>query len=311
MIDWNWFFSSLAQSSAAIIGILGAFLVSKILNNQAIFLQKKNKCQSIIIDCKKVADAANDRYFGWYNKYTNERVFEKLQDLLSSGEYLSPQEYYDQLHFSIFSPHQEIKSEIKMKIEQHKNIQEQERNESLKRAEKFGKERPGVVYIEPVYPKLDIPRSYPEQSKLNEEFDLISICLRDAKYQVRLVSNILMDIEKNPESSKLVNAILIFICFLFFFGVIYPLGFLPVQTNSEINITFDLEVILSHIISIKGFFLFVLSLVFSVTLIFLFLLNRSLKYPMEILDSLRRFEYLSEYSDYFRIMEENEKFCKK
>lgn len=311
MIDWNWFFSSLAQSSAAIVGILVAFLVSKILNNQAIFLQKKNKCQSIIIDCKKVVDSANDRYFEWYNKYTNERAFEKLQDLLNSGEYLSPQEYYEKLNFSIFSPHQEIKLEISEKIEKHKNLKEQERNELLERAKKFAKERPGFIYIEPIHQKLDIPRLYPEQSKLNEEFDLISICLRDAKYQVRLVSNILMDIEKNPESSKLVNAILTFVCFLFFFGVIYPLGFLPVQTNNEINITVDLGVILSHITSIKGFFLFVLSLVFSVTLIFLFLLNKSLKYPMEILNNLSRFERLSEYSDYFRIMEENQNFYKK
>ena len=31
-MDWNWFFSSFAQSSAAIVGIFGAFLITKILN---------------------------------------------------------------------------------------------------------------------------------------------------------------------------------------------------------------------------------------------------------------------------------------
>jgi hypothetical protein len=33
-VDWNWFFSTLAQSSAAIAGFLGAFLIGAILNRE-------------------------------------------------------------------------------------------------------------------------------------------------------------------------------------------------------------------------------------------------------------------------------------
>jgi len=35
--DWNWFFSSLSQSSAAIVGIFGAFIITKILSNNSNF----------------------------------------------------------------------------------------------------------------------------------------------------------------------------------------------------------------------------------------------------------------------------------
>ncbi|MCH7733340.1 MAG: hypothetical protein IIB44_12675 [Candidatus Marinimicrobia bacterium] len=35
MTDWNWFFSALAQSAAAIVGIFAAFIITKIVNNQS------------------------------------------------------------------------------------------------------------------------------------------------------------------------------------------------------------------------------------------------------------------------------------
>jgi hypothetical protein len=35
--DWNWFFSSVAQFAAAIVGIFGAFIVTKTLANQSAF----------------------------------------------------------------------------------------------------------------------------------------------------------------------------------------------------------------------------------------------------------------------------------
>lgn len=41
-LDWNWFFSAIAQSSAAITGIFSAFIISKIINNQSSFLKSNN-----------------------------------------------------------------------------------------------------------------------------------------------------------------------------------------------------------------------------------------------------------------------------
>ena len=33
-MDWNWFFSSLAQSTAAIVGLIGAFVFTKMVNSE-------------------------------------------------------------------------------------------------------------------------------------------------------------------------------------------------------------------------------------------------------------------------------------
>ena len=32
-LDWNWFFSSISQCGAAIIGIIGGFVISQIINS--------------------------------------------------------------------------------------------------------------------------------------------------------------------------------------------------------------------------------------------------------------------------------------
>ncbi|MFJ5472563.1 hypothetical protein, partial [Pectobacterium carotovorum] len=77
-MDWNWFFSSLSQSSAAIVGIFGAFIITKILSNQTNYSEKINKCKDILTKCKRVVESADDLYINWYNEQTNNRQCEKL-----------------------------------------------------------------------------------------------------------------------------------------------------------------------------------------------------------------------------------------
>ena len=46
-MDWNWFFSSVAQSAAAIVGILAAFIITKILNSQTEYNHNLNEIINI------------------------------------------------------------------------------------------------------------------------------------------------------------------------------------------------------------------------------------------------------------------------
>lgn len=39
MEDWNWFFTSISQSAAAIVGLLGGFIINKILSRETEFEQ--------------------------------------------------------------------------------------------------------------------------------------------------------------------------------------------------------------------------------------------------------------------------------
>ncbi len=63
--DWNWFFSSVAQSAAAIVGIFGAFIVTKILANQTAYAEKSRRIQELITLGEKLVDATNRLSFEW------------------------------------------------------------------------------------------------------------------------------------------------------------------------------------------------------------------------------------------------------
>lgn len=58
-MDWNWFFSSLAQSSAAIVGFFGAFTITKILSNETAFSEKKNRLKELLSVAEKIKDDAD------------------------------------------------------------------------------------------------------------------------------------------------------------------------------------------------------------------------------------------------------------
>lgn len=57
-IDWNWFFSSLAQSTAAIVGFFGAFVIARILSNQEIFSKKRNRLKELLCSAEALKQDA-------------------------------------------------------------------------------------------------------------------------------------------------------------------------------------------------------------------------------------------------------------
>ena len=143
--------------------------------------------------------------------------------------------------------------------------------------------------------------------ELNRERELIDATLSDVKHHIRIAQNMMNEISGDPECSGLITKMLVFVSLLFFLGVIYPLSFLPASMGEEISLYFDYYIIISHIVSIKGIFLILLSIVFSSILITFFLLNINLKYSNELVSELMECKKLSSYSEYFAIMEENER----
>lgn len=54
-IDWNWFFAAYAQSAAALIGIIGAFTISKLLGESEKVDQIANELEDLIISHRNLA----------------------------------------------------------------------------------------------------------------------------------------------------------------------------------------------------------------------------------------------------------------
>jgi regulator of sigma D len=77
-VDWNWFFSSLAQSIAAIAGIVAAFAVTGLVSNQAEFKRQVARGEEHLARCRELVDKLSHRYFSWYNKRRLEEVLESV-----------------------------------------------------------------------------------------------------------------------------------------------------------------------------------------------------------------------------------------
>ena len=66
-MDWNWFFSSAAQAIAALVGVLGAFLISRLLNNEAAHARNRARTRDLLRSAEQLADRAKARRFQWFN----------------------------------------------------------------------------------------------------------------------------------------------------------------------------------------------------------------------------------------------------
>ena len=78
MSDWNVFYSSLAQSTAAFVGLLGAFIITKIINNEQQFNENKILIEDCIVTANNLKRRLKDRYFNWYNTRIREKALEKM-----------------------------------------------------------------------------------------------------------------------------------------------------------------------------------------------------------------------------------------
>jgi hypothetical protein len=299
-MDWNWFFSSLSQSSAAIVGIFGAFIITKILTNQTTFAEKNNRIKDLIVVAEKIKDDTKSLYFEWYNKLKNSREFEKIEELLENDAKEDVIHIYHSLNFSIYTS----KSVVLQDIE---NILK-ERHERLKREQEKTQQNHDTSGFNVNYQGLggkSVTTNINLSEKLREEREAIERIIRDARHHIRLVSDFLDSVKWNPESSPQIAYSLFLITILFYVGVIYPLSFMPVPTNAVFDLS--LSAFIPLLFSLKGALLFAVSLVFTVALFMFFVMNAKMKYSEQDLQHLEALTELGTYSRYFAVMEENEK----
>lgn len=120
MSDWSAFYSSLAQSTAAFVGLLGAFIITKIINNEQQFNENKILIEDYIVIANNLKMRLKDRYFDWYNTRLREKVFEKLKDASYEDKsilYKSPESIYEEYDFSEFDQKSEVLVAIKKQQE--------------------------------------------------------------------------------------------------------------------------------------------------------------------------------------------------
>lgn len=294
--DWNWFFTSLAQSTAAIVGIFAAFIVTKILTNQSTFAERNIQILDLIATGQKIADASKRLPFGSYHRYN---IDIELNKLLEEDDNRSPEALYDHLNFSPYIAKSHAIQLINTKINEIKLKRQLEIEKHAKGKEflhKHGVDGDAPSELGCLKRNSNILQSPYEE--LKNKLERIDNLYDEAKHHARLVSNFHAIVVQNPESSKVITISLILILVLFFVGVIYPLSFMPLPMNWN-PVTPSLEEITTFICSLRGVLLSTVSLLFTTMLIIFFWMNIRSKYRVAILKRLEKYKYLSEYSFHF------------
>lgn len=287
--DWNWFFSSIAQAAAAIVGIFGAFTITKVLNSQAQFEIKCASLQDAMLSSQRLEESNALEHIRWFihefdGSALNHKVTGLLNQVENEGDLKDPEDYYQQVEFSGFSSKEDLIERIKELISQ--------KREALK---KDGAARylPGGVRM--------VSEGYqPERERKTES---IRKYILDVHHQVKRNQTLLAELKHNPESSSLVTYSILSILVLFYAGVIYPLSFMPLPLNAELVLT--IGAFWDVLFSLRGAILTLIAVVFSLLLIIFLLINVRLKYERNELLKLERYCSIENYNQLLKNMVAN------
>ncbi len=286
-MDWNWFFTSVSQSAAAIVGIFGAFIVTKILTNQTAFAGNKVKAQELISEGKRLIDIASHKRFDWYNDQKLKEAGFLMRHSYELGHKIPAKDFYKQIKSLPYANKEKTIFQLGLIAAEWLELNKTQIVTNSKRL------------LEHEFNNATL------QAALTEERKNIDEVYTEALHLTRVVSNFHATTSQHPESSQAITSSLRFVFGLFVVGVIYPLSFLPVPLNWEPALT--ILGIPTFWISFRGVLLLLIFLMFTYMLWMFYKMNNEMKYPVELLQELEQYKSLSTYSEFFSNREANEK----
>jgi len=286
-MDWNWFFSSVAQSAAAIVAVFSAFIITKTINNQTQFDGNKRRIRALLTSSEHLKELAKYRRIGWYSQYLVNRETSRLQEKCRNGEApKSAEEYYFNNDFSIFLRRADIIQRI----------------ESVMRITPICQPKNEIsAILSKIKPVQDLAE---EQMVMNEQ-NIIYDLIADIKKHIALLNDFTEELSENNESSPVIKWSILASLSLFLIGVIYPLGFLPLRLSTKIELS--IQSVPDYMFSGKGVFLFIIATIFSGINLYFLHLNNNLTYTREEISKLKSHTVFGDYHVYFKNMEDNEK----
>ena len=320
--DWNSFFGTFAQSAAAIIGIIAAFLISKILGENEKLELQSDSIDRLVIKYYHIKSKIAIRHFEWYDKrqieYSSE--LEKMRARIFSNRARTS----SNLALNASGNQRIARALLTKAIEKDAfaGLSKEQRLEKLYEIMPKLYRTPDCEFelnkrikdMEPIYLPMGGGKSF-KQAKytmllapnglwdnLSEERELIS--------QLEIESHTLINKFKRAQKAlsamrknikPLQNAIYLQSA-AFLITVVYPLHFMPMAAGVIPKLGFTPAVIAETLFSFKGFFLLLLCLlILGIFGYFLFVIRKLLQ-TYDAIESSLLPDYvdLTKYSEYFR-----------
>lgn len=297
--DWNWFFSSFCQSAAALIGIIAAFIISRLLGLNEKINSTISHFRNLDIEYDKIVSSIKKRRFNWYT-YTNVKYDSELKEAIRGGEYEGLKEpgILKKIYANINNIYRVDEAVMKAFNELY------EKNHPIKTVRKRGNETITAHTFPTLTDTFLIPVGI--WDKLREEKETINQLEIEANTLVERFSQNHIDLQSFEYTITPLRRIIIVLMISFPLTVIYPLHFMPVPTNQELSITFNFIEIVKSIFTLKFFLLFVFFLsiegIFSYFLYLTIGLSALLKLGQSMNTELYR--DIKSYSEYFEFDDE-------
>ncbi|MBU1699375.1 MAG: hypothetical protein KJ831_04435 [Candidatus Eisenbacteria bacterium] len=296
MEDCNWLYSAISQSCAAIVGIFGAFILTKIVGAQASFSGRKDRLVEFQLRTKRLLDEARNCYFSWYNDRRWEMAYDTLESTLEREKEFKPSEiYYFEFNYSPFQPKDDVLKAIERTIAREKA----RRKADARRSPLESSIREQAALGRLIRPKQDTSISASVESE-REKIDLLEIKIRD---HCRALEFFIRESRRNPEASRLVTGSAFGAIILFFVGVIWPLSFLPIRQDESVSLS--IYAFFPTLLSLKGVILSAVSMIFVVGFALFVRINNSLRLQEKSLADIGKYDQVESYSEYFRIKKDN------
>lgn len=289
-MDWNVFFSTISQTSGAIVGIFSAFLITKIISNQSDFSKLKTEAIHHLIDSETAESETRTRYFDWYNKTKRNEAIENIEyEVLRARKTPHITECISKYKFSPFDDLDEITISIENKLSELSKKLDAERKEKESMSSILGR-----TYSPILMPPL--PRIANLSNDVGEERELIDQLIIKIERQAKKNEMLSAELKGGADSVNLVTCSIVTVLILFLIGVIYPLSFLPLEQGKVISLSLSAFWVI--LFSLKGFMLLLISVIFSALMVVFLVINLRLKHSTDVIGKIIHYSDIANYSPY-------------
>jgi hypothetical protein len=284
--DWNWFFSSFCQSAAALIGIIAAFVISRLLGLDEKISLLTSDFLDLISRFNVLKDQLTMQNFAWLNSMMFKYEVENLSRAIKDGNFkgLNDEDALGLLY----------------KLEANIYKDDAENLISLRQLENSLYERQKLEALG--YKNLQGAMPHETSSTMSTEFDKINLLKIEVKSTVYKFEQNQRAFKSYLSSLKSIRKIIVVLCIAFLLTVIYPLHFMPVDASKGVNITYNVGVIFGMIFTLRAVLLFIFfAIIEGVFLYFFWLVYKIINdVNTAVKEHLPEYHKISGYCGYFR-----------
>lgn len=295
----NSFFSALAGATGGLIGVISAFLISKILSREERFLIIEEKVELAIIKAEEYKQLLGESNMELFVEESREKgINNSIINILSESELNilgESKNIISNLFSCYFSKYDDFNAVSKLINKKREELKELDRDALYSEICKTQKGNYNPY----------APYNFSEELNSNDSEDIFE------KYRIKISgfkkTNEFLSKKTNAFSKekKQINFFMIIVSLFFIVGIIYPLSFLKYSENTELDYSFNNN-FFYELNSMSGIILFIISIIFLSFIARMSHINNKLYFSEEKLEEFNQIYTFEYYSIYLKNYEDNQ-----